>query len=257
MPLTGKTNRVGTSVIWYDGQFINGEFHSGLNIVSGVTTVSDNHNRTIWKNGTWVNGSWYGGTHVTGDFNNGYWFEGYWENGVFNNGFWWNGFWLDGIINDGFFIQGVFINVIFNSGQLGYQPNDAIILGITSNLATPPKFLKNAPTVTTDNVTGLTFYSFTSGGEVLDDGGESITAKGICWSQKAYPSISDEHTMDGNGDGGFVSYVSGLLEGTYYNVRAYATNAVGTTYGQQITFRTLWAPTTTTTTLPVTTTTTT
>ena len=50
MPLTGKTNRVGTSVIWYDGQFINGEFHSGLNIVSGVTTVSDNHNRTIWKN---------------------------------------------------------------------------------------------------------------------------------------------------------------------------------------------------------------
>ena len=121
MPLTGTTN-TGTTVYWYDGDFLNGEFHSGLNIVSGKTLVSDNHNRTIWLNGTWFNGTWYGGTHIGGVFNNGYWFEGFWSGGTFNNGYWENGLWLNGIINNGNFIHGLFKNVIFNNGKLGYQP---------------------------------------------------------------------------------------------------------------------------------------
>ena len=129
------------SVIWHNGSFINGEFHSGLNIVSGITSVSNNHNRTWWLTGTWYNGSWYGGTYIDGIFNNGFWYEGFWSGGTFNNGYWYNGFWLNGTINGGFFIQGIFIEVVFNGGQLGYQPPNYLIQqqNLKLGLTTPPK----------------------------------------------------------------------------------------------------------------------
>lgn len=119
---TGLTN-TGTTVVWIEGLFSNGEFHSGLNIVLGQTLKSTNHNRTWWVNGIWNNGAWYGGTHMDGIFNNGYWIEGFWSGGTFNNGYWENGFWLDGIVNGGQFVHGLFNHVIYNKGQLGYNPN--------------------------------------------------------------------------------------------------------------------------------------
>jgi len=118
----GSSTYEGESPItWRDGQFINGEFHSGLNIVSGITSISTNHNLSRWISGTWQNGIWYGGTWSGGTFNNGYWYEGYWVDGVFNNGYWYNGYWSNGVINGGNFIQGLFKNSVFNKGQLGYQ----------------------------------------------------------------------------------------------------------------------------------------
>jgi hypothetical protein len=136
MPITGKTTSY-TDVNWYNGNFINGEFYSGLNIVSGYTSTSDYHKRTIWHNGLWQNGLWYGGTFVSGVFNNGHWFEGFWSGGTFNNGYWYNGYWLDGIVNDGYFVQGIFKNVKFNNGQLGYQPQQ--IYSSNNSIVTPPK----------------------------------------------------------------------------------------------------------------------
>ena len=44
------------------------------------------------------------------------------------------------------------------------------------------------------------------------------------------------HTNDGTGSGTFVSNLSGLTPGTPYYYRAYATNAVGTVYGEQQVF---------------------
>jgi hypothetical protein len=44
------------------------------------------------------------------------------------------------------------------------------------------------------------------------------------------------HTTDGAGTGTFVSYLSGLTPGTTYYYRAYATNAIGTVYGEQSVF---------------------
>lgn len=140
-PITGSTYELsGTSVIWNDGIFINGEFHSGLNIISGVTSVSNNHNRTKWISGTWLNGMWYGGTHINGNFNNGYWYEGFWSGGTFNNGYWINGYWLNGTINNGFIIQGIFKNVIVKGGQIGYQPPEVIKRKLENTaLSIPPK----------------------------------------------------------------------------------------------------------------------
>lgn len=247
MPITGETTLTDTSTFWYDGNFINGEFHSGLKLISGVTQVSDNHNRTHWIKGTWYNGSWYGGTHKSGDFNNGYWFEGYWTGGTFNNGYWINGFWEDGIINDGFFIQGLFKYAEVNGGQLGYQT----YLPKSESLTLPPVVLGWLPLVTTDEATNITESTATSGGNVINDGDEIVTSRGICWSTFEFPNITTNHigiTKDGNGTGGFVSYLTSLSNNTTYYVRAYATNVLGTSYGNQVEFVTSTPITTTTTT---------
>jgi len=140
---TGTTDVPFTNVVWHDGVFYKGEFHSGLNIISGKTSISNNHNRSVWSGGTWFDGTWYGGTHLGGEFNNGYWQEGIWQGGDFNNGSWLNGFWSGGTINNGFFSSGLFNDVVFNGGQSGYQPSDIILYKQNLNLyylTTPPKF---------------------------------------------------------------------------------------------------------------------
>ena len=98
------------------------------------------------------------------------------------------------------------------------------------------------PTVTTDEATNITQTTATSGGDVTDDGGADVTARGVCWSISNEPSLSDPHTTDGNGTGPFVSSLTGLAENTTYYVRAYATNSEGTAYGYEISFTTLAAP---------------
>lgn len=71
------------------------------------------------------------------------------------------------------------------------------------------------------------------GGTVTGDGGFAVTARGVCWSVSPEPTISNLHSNDGNGIGTFVSILTGLQPSTTYYVRAYATNANGTVYGEQ------------------------
>lgn len=95
------------------------------------------------------------------------------------------------------------------------------------------------PEVSTSPITKITATGFTSGGTILSDGGETITANGICWSTNPNPEISNPHTTDAIGNPSFTSNISGLSAGTTYHARAYATNAVGTEYGESLTFTTL------------------
>ncbi len=95
-----------------------------------------------------------------------------------------------------------------------------------------------APTVTTTSASSITGSTAVSGGDVTADGGAFVTSRGVCWSISANPTIADASTSDGSGTGSFVSSLTGLLPGTTYNVRAYATNSVGTSYGNEITFTT-------------------
>jgi uncharacterized protein (TIGR02145 family) len=92
------------------------------------------------------------------------------------------------------------------------------------------------PSVTTTEVTNIDTTSATSGGNIKDNGGLSITARGICWSTSQNPTINDNNTSDGSGTGSFTSELTGLSEGTEYYVRAYATNDAGTAYGEEISF---------------------
>lgn len=95
-------------------------------------------------------------------------------------------------------------------------------------------------TVTTSEVADITSESAVSGGEVTDDGGLEVTARGIVWSTSENPDInSNEGIMeDGNGTGEFTSNLDDLQPLTTYYVRAYATNSKGTSYGEIVGFET-------------------
>ncbi len=93
--------------------------------------------------------------------------------------------------------------------------------------------------LTTTAPSAITQNSATAGGNITIDGGFSVTARGVCWSTSANPIASGSHTTDGSGTGTFISSITGLLSNTLYHVRAYATNANGTFYGDDQTFTTL------------------
>ncbi|HKK41374.1 MAG TPA: hypothetical protein VJ963_03110, partial [Bacteroidales bacterium] len=95
------------------------------------------------------------------------------------------------------------------------------------------------PSVTTNQVTGVTSVAAVSGGIITDDGGSGVTARGVCWSTSSSPTTSDNFTSDGSGSGNFISNISGLDPQTTYYLRAWATNSMGTAYGSQRSFTTL------------------
>lgn len=103
---------------------------------------------------------------------------------------------------------------------------------------------KELPTLITAALTNITGTTATCGGTVTFDGNDNVTERGVCWSSLSTPYIFDNHTSDGTGTGSFVSAITGLTANTTYYVRAYATNSLGTNYGETVTF------TTTTTTNP-------
>jgi len=95
------------------------------------------------------------------------------------------------------------------------------------------------PTISTDSVTVITSTSAKSGGKITSDGGADITTRGICWSTTANPTTANSKTTDGSGIGIFTSSITGLNAATQYYVRSYATNSVGTAYGEQFSFTTI------------------
>ena len=94
------------------------------------------------------------------------------------------------------------------------------------------------PTLTTSSITNITQTTASGGGNVLSQGSSPVTARGVCWSTSANPTISDSHTTDGYGLGSFSSNITGLTPNTPYYVRAYVTNSSGTAYGNQVDFTT-------------------
>jgi uncharacterized protein (TIGR02145 family) len=87
--------------------------------------------------------------------------------------------------------------------------------------------------VSTSSISDITKTSATVSGNVIDDYGSEVTARGICWTSSFYdPRITDNKTVEGGGPGEFTSIITGLTEHTLYNVRAYATSAAGTSYGE-------------------------
>lgn len=95
------------------------------------------------------------------------------------------------------------------------------------------------PTVITNDVTDITTTSAICGGYVTDDGGLTVTSRGVCWSTNQNPTTNDAHSNDGSGIGSYTSQLTSLSDNTTYYVRAYAINSIGTSYGEQKTFKIL------------------
>lgn len=124
---------------------------------------------------------------------------------------------------------------IFNSttGCLNYYDGVHWFETCGSLLVIPPK-------VSTAPVEEVTQTTAIGGGNVFNDGGDEINARGIVWSTAENPTIETNEgmTYDGQGLGEFSSNLTGLAQLTTYYVRAYATNSAGTGYGTQVSFTT-------------------
>ena len=104
-------------------------------------------------------------------------------------------------------------------------------------------FSTRLPVINTTEITSINATSVNCGGNITDIGGSEVTSRGVCWSITSVPTISNSKTVDGSGSGTFTSTIIGISAETTYYIRAYATNSIGTAYGNVIAVKTLSFPT--------------
>ena len=122
--------------------------------------------------------------------------------------------------------------------KTGIRPYSLLVLGLI--LCFTGRCKKEDPValaeLTTSTLTGITSTSVISGGSISSDGGSFVITRGVCWGENPNPTIFDKFTTEGEGAGKFVSTITGLISGTVYFIRAYATNNKGTAYGNEFIF---------------------
>ena len=126
--------------------------------------------------------------------------------------------------------------------------NNFTVMGTSQLLSVPyALYAKNAgntgninlmPSVFTNNVSAATTTSAMSGGNIVANGSTEVTGRGVCWGTGQNPTTADSVSSTGTGLGFYTSEITGLVPGTTYYIRAYATNSSGTSYGNQVIFET-------------------
>jgi uncharacterized protein (TIGR02145 family) len=91
----------------------------------------------------------------------------------------------------------------------------------------------------TDSAGNIGSSSAMAYGNILNDGGKTITRRGFCWSTSANPTLSNSFSENGSGSGTFSGSLSGLSPSTTYYLRAYAGTATEVWYGNEISFTTI------------------
>lgn len=97
---------------------------------------------------------------------------------------------------------------------------------------------KTLPVLTTKAISEISAMGAVSGGNITSAGGGTITGRGICWSDSPNPTIGNEKTTSTASTYSFTAAIAKASPGTTYYLRAYATNEIGTGYGDQKTFTT-------------------
>jgi hypothetical protein len=98
-----------------------------------------------------------------------------------------------------------------------------------------------APTVVTNDPSGITASGATLNGNVTASGSASVTERGFVYGSSANPTVGGTGVTKvtvGSGTGIFNTAISGLAASTPYHVRAYATSSAGTAYGEDRAFTT-------------------
>jgi uncharacterized protein (TIGR02145 family) len=159
----------------------------------------------------------------------------YYDGALFSSigytGYWWSSTEVSITFARDRYLNNNLANVYGNDSDKGY--------GISVRCLRDASTTSTTPTVTTTSISNITQTTATSGGDVTSDGGAMVTERGVCWSTNANPTIADNRTFDGEGMGVFESNITDLAANTLFFVRAYATNNVGTAYGEEVSFTTL------------------
>ena len=101
------------------------------------------------------------------------------------------------------------------------------------------KTLKDLPTISTSELFDITDTSVKCGGKILNKGDESLISYGICWRTQQNSTINNgDYTAESTDDTEFFSSATNLIPDTEYYIRSYATNSIGTTYGDELSFKT-------------------
>ncbi len=98
-------------------------------------------------------------------------------------------------------------------------------------------------TLTTQVVTGITASTAVGNGNIVYLGSPNPTQYGLCWNTSTNPTIANFKSENGaaSATGAFTSNLTSLTPNTTYYVKAYATSGAVTTYGNEVTFTTLYA----------------
>lgn len=115
----------------------------------------------------------------------------------------------------------------FNFTQAG-GTNPPILVIVTAD----------APTVTTSAATNIVSNQCTGTGNVTSDGGSTVTERGFVWGVSTNPTTSNSKVVVSGTTGSYTGTLTGLMSGTLYHYRAYATNSIGTSYGADTTLTT-------------------
>lgn len=115
------------------------------------------------------------------------------------------------------------------------QTGDQVTYGENITFTTSAASL---PSISTYEASSITMNSAICGGEVLSDGGYPVTARGICWNTTGSPTAEQNPVSSGTGLGSFDSHLTGLDSRTTYYVKAFASNELGTSLGNEIVFST-------------------
>ena len=137
------------------------------------------------------------------------------------------------IIFGGFLSAQTTMNVYQNDGTVS-QFELSTIDSITYTISNPG----NLASLSTLPVGSITSSSAVSGGNITNNGGSTVTERGVCWYTTPNPTTANNKIASGSGVGNFTVNINGLSESTVYYVRAYAVNSAGTAYGNELSFTT-------------------
>lgn len=114
-----------------------------------------------------------------------------------------------------------------------------LIVSCSGDLPAPYVPEETLAIVVIQDVNDITAVSARIWGAVTDNGGSTISDKGICWSTAMNPTLDNASESAGGGIGSFTIDLSGLEDNTAYYVRAYVINEAGTGYSTSVLFQTI------------------
>jgi hypothetical protein len=133
--------------------------------------------------------------------------------------------------------QTTLTNLTSTTGLNGTLENFALT-GSTSNWVSGQTFVPLMAATT--SVGSITATTASSGGNISDDGGVTITSRGLVFGTSSGPTFGTNFSTGGysSSTGSYSGQLFSLTPSTTYYVRSYATNSIGTGYGSEVSFTT-------------------